>query len=513
MTNQDKQELLRLLEAKENNLKFRKFYTYYFQDFFLDPITGLDISRHRYPELMKILGASSLYKELALIAPNRQGKTEFGSWFMTAHLTKDYPEWWDGYRCPNRACLFLFVGKTNLAARNVAQDKLLGSMREPGTGMIPHKAYNNGIGVDEKSFTRKSGIAECVLDLYVTDKLGFNNKIIFVSMDQDPEVIEGMAFDGVWFDENKMDPKGWYNEAFARTLTTNGFLLSTFTPWPDGMTESIINFMPTRRMPENNITEVYDDEGNPHHKFVIGLKLENCPHMTDDQKAIQKAKYKGAEYEARVLGIPALGKGAVYPIPVDKIIVPPIDIPPSWRRAYGLDFGWHETAIVWIAEDPSTHIKYVYSEAICHEATPFVVAQTIRANGDWIPGIADPAGAASNVADGSVLLESYNRLLETELTPGINKIESGIATILNLLESGHLKIVSTCNHLLEEYVLYRYGEHGKIADKQDDHALDALRYVISLFDHEAKSYRDYQYAEIDYDEALNYSTRDKITGY
>ena len=354
-----KKELLALLEAKDINFKYRKFYTYYYQDHMIDPLTNLDISRDRYHKTLGFFAAGAKFKERMLIAPNRVGKTEAGTFEMVCHLTKDYPKWWEGKRFANKSCVFAFVGKTNEAARNVAQGKLLGSMRDPGTGMIPHKQYNNGVGLDEKSFTRKTGIAETVMDLYVTDVYGNENKIIFFSMAQEPEAIEGMTLDGVWFDENKLDPKKWYNESFARTITTNGILLSTFTPWPDGYTETVARFIPTREIPEDGICR--DNDGNELERFVVRLDLDNCPHMTAAQKETQKAAYYGNEYDARVLGKVPLGSGAIYPIPIRDITVPYFQIPQTWPRAYGLDFGWEETAAVWLAEDPNTGIKYFYA--------------------------------------------------------------------------------------------------------------------------------------------------------
>lgn len=510
----EKEELLALLEAKDNQFKYRKFYTYYFQDYFIDPITGLDISRIQYKNLNKFFDAGASFKERAVIAPNRNGKTEAGSFEMTAHLTKDYPSWWKGKRFPNKVCRFLFVGKTNLAARNVAQDKLLGSIRNPGTGMIPHKAYNKGVGVDDHSFTRKTGVAEAVLDLYVTDIYGNDNQILFASMDQEPEVIEGMTLDGIWFDENKADPKKWYNEAFARTITTNGIMFSTFTPWPDGMTESVMNFIPERIIPHDNVTIDISETGAETKKWVIGLSLDDCPHMDAEQKAIQRNKYKGAEYQARVLGIPALGSGAIYPIPLEMILVEPFTIPQHWEIAFGLDFGWTKTAAVWVAEDPNTKARYLYSEYYKGHATPFAHAESLKMrNKGWIEGVCDPAGSQSNQADGKKFIEEYGKL-GLRLTAGHNSIEAGLASLLVQFESGQLKVFSTCSEFCKEYSKYRYDDNGKPAKHQDDHLLDALRYLDSRFYEAAKSEIEWEKQENGYYEnKMNRTTRDSWTGY
>src|SRR3990167_9760321 len=100
-----KKELLALLEAKDINFKYRKFYTYYYQDHMIDPLTNLDISRDRYHKTLGFFAAGAKFKERMLIAPNRVGKTEAGTFEMVCHLTKDYPKWWEGKRFANKSCV------------------------------------------------------------------------------------------------------------------------------------------------------------------------------------------------------------------------------------------------------------------------------------------------------------------------------------------------------------------------------------------------------------------------
>src|SRR5690348_7287717 len=97
------------------------------------------------------------------------------------------------------------------------------------------------------------------------------------------------------------------------------------------------------------------------------------------------------ERDARAKGIPILGSGAIYPVNPDVYECEPIEIPPYWPRAYGMDVGWKRTAAIWGAWDRESDTVYAYSEHYMGQAEPSVHADAIKARGEWIPGAMDPA--------------------------------------------------------------------------------------------------------------------------
>jgi hypothetical protein len=210
-----------------------------------------------------------------------------------------------------------------------------------------------------------------------------------------------------------------------------------------------------------------------------------------------------------------MGSGRIYPVDSEQVIIKPIEIQEYWPRAYGLDFGWNTTAAIWGAKDPSTGIIYIYSEYYRGKVAPYVHAQNILSKGKWIPGIADPSGGGRSNQDGSMLIDDY-RNLGLDLIEGENGIQSGIGKILNMLESGQLKFFNTCENLIREFLGYRYdlNDPNKPARNQDDHALDALKYLVTIFDYVAKSYEQIHRPNKDvYDDYRSDSFRDDLTGY
>ncbi len=69
---------------------------------------------------------------------------------------------------------------------------------------------------------------------------------------------------------------------------------------------------------------------------------------------------------------------------------------------------------------------------------------------------------------------------------GINKQDTGIAAVRARLETGRLRVLdAACPNLLAEAELYRYDPEQPGSEKpikENDHALDALRYLISRLD-------------------------------
>lgn len=211
-------------------------------------------------------------------------------------------------------------------------------------------------------------------------------------------------------------------------------------------------------------------------KYLVQAGWDAAPHLDEKTKRELLAATPPHLRDARSKGIPSLGSGAIYPIPEEDIVVRPFEIPAYWPKAYGLDVGWNKTAAIWGAWDRDTDTVYLYTEHYRGKAEPSVHAAAIKARGDWVNGVIDPASKGSGQADGSVLLEMYEDL-GLNIDKAVNAREAGIWKVYERLSSGRLKIFSTCQNWLAEYRLYRRSEKGKVV-KEFDHLMDATRYLI-----------------------------------
>lgn len=210
-------------------------------------------------------------------------------------------------------------------------------------------------------------------------------------------------------------------------------------------------------------------------RALVTATWDDTPHLPEDAKRDLLASYLPHEVEARTLGIPSLGHGAVYPLAQSDYTCDPFPIPAHFKRAFGLDVGWNWTVAVWMAFDLENDQDFAYRDYSRDQAPPDVHASAINAAGDWIPGCIDPAAKQRSQVDGRNLFAEY-LTFGLKLTMADNAVDAGVLRVYQRLASGKLKIFRTCSKLLEDLRFYHRDESGKIV-KDRDHLPDALRYV------------------------------------
>ncbi len=211
-------------------------------------------------------------------------------------------------------------------------------------------------------------------------------------------------------------------------------------------------------------------------RFLIQCSWAEVPHLDEAVKKDLLDSVPAYQRQARTHGIPELGAGAVYTVPVEDITVKDFQIPKEWPCAYGLDVGWNNTAAVWGAWDRQKDCIYLWNVYKRGHAEPVVHGSAIKMRGEWIPGVCDPAADTSNQVDGRKLLDIY-RGLGLNIEPADHAVEAGILAVWNRLATGRLKVFASLAEFFAEYSLYRRSERGKIV-KENDHILDACRYLV-----------------------------------
>ena len=210
-------------------------------------------------------------------------------------------------------------------------------------------------------------------------------------------------------------------------------------------------------------------------KYVVQAGWDHAPHLSERAKAELLASIPPYQREARTKGIPTLGSGAIYPVAESDFVITPVELAPHWRRGFGLDVGFNRTACIWGAHDRDTDTLYLYSEHYGGRMDAAENARHIRAKGDWIPGVIDPAARGRSQTDGQQLLQNYVDQ-GLDLTTADNSVEAGIDRVWMRLVSGRLKVFSSLTNWLNEFRKYRRDENGRVV-KADDHAMDATRYL------------------------------------
>ena len=422
------------------------------------PDTG-PLRRELYVKHLEFFAAGHV-RERCMLAANRVGKSEgVGGYELTLHLTGRYPPWWVGRRFdkPIRAWA---AGDTGKTTRDIAQAKLLGPPSDPGawgTALIPGDAIVHT--------SPKAGVPDAMETVTVRHASGGTSVLQFKSYDQGRVAFQGTEQEVIWLDEEP--PLDVYTECLLRLMTTDGILMSTFTPL-EGLSETVMHFLPDGKIPENQRS----DDG----RFLVMASWDDAPHLSKAVKDALWAALPPHQRDARSKGIPQLGSGAIFPVPESEITCEPFELPEHWPRVYAMDVGWNRTAVIWLAIDRESQTVYAYSEHYRGQAEPSVHAEAIRARGEWIPGVCDPAARGRSQKDGEQLLQQYTDL-GLNLTPADNAVEAGIYAVWQRLSGGRLKVFKTLQNWLAEYRVYRRDDKGRVV-KSSDHLQDATRYGI-----------------------------------
>ena len=402
--------------------------------------------------------AAGHIRERCMLAANRVGKSEgVGGYELTLHLTGRYPHWWVGRRFdkPVRAWA---AGDTGKTTRDIAQTKLLGPPSDPGaqgTALIPGDCIIH--------CSPKAGVPDAIETVTVRHVSGGTSVLNLKSYDQGRVAFQGTEQEVIWLDEEP--PLDIYTECLLRLMTTDGMLMSTFTPL-EGLSETVMHFLP-----DGQIGERKDGD-----RFLVMATWDDAPHLSP---AIKKALWDALpphQRDARSKGIPQLGSGAIFPVPESDITCDPFVIPEHWPRCYAMDVGWNRTAVGWLALDRDSGTAYLYSEHYRGQAEPSVHAEAVRARGEWIPGVIDPAARGRSQRDGEQLMQQYQDL-GLNLIEANNAVEAGIYAVWQRLSGGRLKVFKTCQNWLAEYRLYRRDDKGRIV-KSNDHLMDGTRYGV-----------------------------------
>jgi len=195
-----------------------------------------------YEKHIAFFEAGKTYKERALIAGNRTGKTYSALAEMSYHLNGKYPKEWPG-KTFNKPIKAWAVGKTHETTRDILQKYLLGSRYDIGSGMIPKE--------DIERTTTKPGIPDAIQDVYIKHYTkgvydGYS-ELSFKSYVQGVEAFMGTAQDVIHLDEEPSERR-IYDECLTRTMTTKGSIMCTFTPLL-GLSEVVLSFLPGGKFP------------------------------------------------------------------------------------------------------------------------------------------------------------------------------------------------------------------------------------------------------------------------
>ncbi len=410
-----------------------------------------------YAKQMEFHANGATSRERALMAANQSGKTLAAGMEVAAHTTGRYPDWWPGRRFdgPVRGWV---AGTSAEGTRDGVQRILLGDGTNYGTGAIPKACL--------KEVKQARSISGAVGQIYVKHISGSESYIGFRTYEQDIDRWASESLHFLWCDEEP--PIKHYTEGLTRLNARQGMAFMTLTPLL-GMTKTVELFYPHPTTLDRALTM---------------MTLDDVDHYTQNEKEVIYAGYPPHEREARMLGIPMLGTGRVFPVTIASISCDPFEIPPHWVMLGGLDFGWdHPTgcvAIAWDKDADCIYVTHAYRES---ERTPSQMAVELKHwNGNAMPWAWPHDGHVHDKGSGVQLATQYRReglrMLREHATfeDGGHGFEAGLMEMLQRMQSGRLKVFRHLEPWFAEFNIY-HRKDGRVVKESDD-LLSATRMCV-----------------------------------
>lgn len=412
------------------------------------------------PHEKQVLFHSSNAQKRLFLGGNRSGKTVGGATEMVWWLTGNHP--------------YIETPPPPLRCRCISVDIINGLekiIKPEIARWMPASALKNGSW--EKAYHKETRMLH----------LENGSFLEFMSYEQDVDKFAGTSRHAVWFDEEP--PRDIYIECLQRLLDTNGKFWMTLTPL-EGMSGWLYDELYLASKEDTSIQcVVVDMEDNPYLNYGEAQVLLSG--LTEDERSIRKS--------GKFIQI----GGLIYKMfDPSKHVVDEVQIPEDWLMVAGMDHGFsNATAWLWAGVNKDGRVvvfdEYYKSGEIIRSHAE-AVHERNKEHGrypDYYVG--DPSIRNVDPITGtSVLLEYMDYGIPIVL--GNNDQKAGINRVARYLTgvSGvpQLLITRNCTNLIREVARLRWAHwaNRKSRDdknrkeeqhKKDDHAADALRYLVA----------------------------------
>ena len=312
----------------------------------------------------------------------------------------------------------------------------------------------------------------------------------FLERDADVYRYQGQAYSWIGFDEITHLPTefGW-NYLASRLRTTDPEIVPYMrcTANPGGVGATWVKKRYIDPYPPN---ESFVGEDNLTRKF-IPARLDDNPYLAKDGRYEEMLKALPATQRRQLLeGNWDVNEGAAFTeFEIDIHVVTPFEIPISWERVKGIDYGYaSESSCIWGAVDPSDGTLIIYRELYQKGLTGVDLGERITqmelSDPYSVQGVLDTAAWARTGTTGPTVGESLVRAGHKLRRADKNRIQGKIQIheYLKVQQSGRprLQILNTCPNLIRELqsIPLDRSNPEDVDTHAPDHAYDALRYLI-----------------------------------
>ncbi len=289
--------------------------------------------------------------------------------------------------------------------------------------------------------------------------------VIYLGSAEKWQSLEGGQFRGAWCDEAGQYPHMAWRAIKSRLGVKRGKCLITTTPYAQNW---LYHDFYKRWM-----------DGDDNYNVIQFSSIVNPAYSMDEYEQA-KRELPSALFERRYRGMWTALEGVVYP-DWPRTHMKRTEMPEGWQtwdKIGGGDFGWHNPFAALSAVMSPDDVIYVYEEHYAPEMKLGDHGRRLRADTMYEFDPSDPQA-----------IEELQAACDASDIPGINiraannAVALGIEKVTARIRTDRLKICDCCRNLRREAETYRYKDtEDKLGReepiKEDDHAMDALRYLV-----------------------------------
>ena len=305
-----------------------------------------------------------------------------------------------------------------------------------------------------------------------------NQYYIFGGRDErSQDLVQGFTAAGFFFDEVALMPESFVDQAVARCSEEGAKLW--FNCNPEG---------PFHWFKVNWIDDLENKNA-----YRIHFKLEDNPSLSAKKIAFYKRMFSGVFYDRFINGKWVLAEGVIYSMFKQEFVVNKVpDAVKIVQKWIGIDYGQSNATVYLLIGLGTDDRLYILDEYYHSGRTEVIQKSPAKYSKDYfkwkikngIDGM--PVVKKATYIDPSAkgfALQLYEDG-ERQVRQADNDVLKGIELISSLLDSDMIRVLSKCKNTINEFSSYRWDPKGQergedIPVKQDDHCMDALRYVCN----------------------------------
>ena len=283
-------------------------------------------------------------------------------------------------------------------------------------------------------------------------------------------LIQGMTLGGVLLDEVALMPRSFVEQALARCSLSKARLWFNCNP----------------ENPHHWFYEEWIKKARQKNCLYLHFTMDDNPSLSPNVRERYKSIYSGVFYERFIEGKWVAASGTVYPMFDENIHISPLTSHPT-EYYISCDYGtvnpssfglWGKCGPVWY------RIREYYYDSRKEGAQ-----RTDEEHYGALEKLAEALEIEAVIVDPSAasFIECIRRHGVFRVIPAKNDVLDGIRKVSDAIKGRHIVICPECRDAIREFSLYRWDD-GSVRDapkKENDHAMDDIRYFVSTVLHSA----------------------------